>query len=89
MCSQSNSNRAELTSDLLGFGVRQLWDGEDEKQLGSNIVPGFNTAKLSGSHKLTFKGSLKTLLQGIIWLAIFPVSILRESEIRQNSVSNT
>lgn len=61
-----------------GFGVRQLWDGEDEGQLGSKIVPGFNTAKLNGSHTLTFKGSLNTLLHGIIWLAIFPVWLLSD-----------
>jgi cytochrome P450 len=60
-----------------GFGVRQLWAGEDEDKLGSNAVPGFNTSKLNGSHTLTFKGSLKILLHGIIWLAIFPVSLLR------------
>jgi hypothetical protein len=89
MCPQKRLNGAELTPDPLGFGVRQLWDGEDEQQLGSNIVPGFNTAKLSGSHKLTFKGSLKTLLRGIIWLAIFPVSILSKFEIEQKVVSRT
>lgn len=49
-----------------GFGVRQLWDGEDEAQLGANIVPGFNTSKLIREHKLTFKDSLNTLLHGII-----------------------
>jgi len=59
-----------------GFGVRQLWDGEDESQLGTKVLPGFNTAKLTGKHTLTFKDSLNTLLHGIIWLAIFPVSLL-------------
>lgn len=61
-----------------GFGVRQLWAGEDEKKLGSNAIPGFNTSKLTGNHTLTFKESLKTLLGSIIWLAIFPVSLLRK-----------
>lgn len=64
-----------------GFGVRQLWDGEDEGQLGTKVVPGFNTAKLNGTHQLTFKDSLNTLLHGIIWLAIFPVGYLSRSEI--------
>ena len=62
-----------------GFGVRQLWDGEDEGKLGSNEVPGFNTSELIGSHTLTFKESLRTLLRNIIWLAIFPVSLLGTS----------
>ncbi|KAF8850616.1 cytochrome P450 monooxygenase-like protein [Acephala macrosclerotiorum] len=62
-----------------GFGVRQLWDGEDEGQLGTNTVPGFNTSKLIRGHTLTFKDSLNTLLDGIIWLAIFPVSLLKKS----------
>ncbi|KAE9375772.1 cytochrome P450 monooxygenase-like protein [Stipitochalara longipes BDJ] len=62
-----------------GFGVRQLWAGEDETKLGSNAVSGFNTSKLIGSHTVTFKESLKTLLHGIIWLAIFPVSLLEKS----------
>lgn len=61
-----------------GFGVRQLWADEDEEKLGSNAVPGFNTSKLIGSHTLTFKESLKTLLHSIIWLAIFRVSLLRK-----------
>jgi len=59
-----------------GFGVRQLWDGEDESKLGTKVLPGFNTAKLPGKHTLTFKDALNTLLHGIIWLAIFPVSLL-------------
>jgi cytochrome P450 len=62
-----------------GFGVRQLWAGEDEEKLGSNAIPGFNTSQLTGTHTLTFKESLKTLLHSIIWLAIFPVSLLRKS----------
>lgn len=62
-----------------GFGVRQLWAGEDEKKLGSKAIPGFNTSKLTGNHTLTFKESLKILLGSIIWLAIFPVSLLRKS----------
>lgn len=62
-----------------GFGVRQLWAGEDEKKLGSSAIPGFNTSRLTGNHTLTFKESLKTLLGSIIWLAIFPVSLLQKS----------
>ncbi|CZR52843.1 related to cytochrome P450 3A7 [Phialocephala subalpina] len=62
-----------------GFGVRQLWDGEDEAQLGTNVVAGFNTSKLIREHTLTFKDSLNTLLHGIIWLAIFPVGLLKKS----------
>lgn len=62
-----------------GFGIRQLWDGEDEAELGTKVVPGFNTAKLNGSHQLTFKDSLNTLLHGIIWLAIFPAGLLSRS----------
>jgi cytochrome P450 len=62
-----------------GFGVRQLWAGEKEEKLGSNAIPGFNTSKLVESHAMTFKESLQTLLHSIIWLAIFPVSLLRRS----------
>jgi cytochrome P450 len=62
-----------------GFGVRQLWADEDEATLGSSAIPGFNTSELIGSHTLTFKEALKTLLRSIIWLAIFPVSLLRKS----------
>jgi cytochrome P450 len=64
-----------------GFGVRQLWAGESEDNLGPNAVPGFNTSKLNGTHTLTFKESLKTLLHSIIWLAIFPVSLLSKSNL--------
>lgn len=63
----------------VGFGIRQVWDGEDEGQLGTNIVPGFNTAKLKGNHKLAFKDAINTLLHGMIWMAIFPVWLLSMS----------
>ena len=29
-----------------GFGVRQVWDDDEEEQLGIRAIPGFNTAKL-------------------------------------------
>jgi cytochrome P450 len=71
-----------------GFGVKQLWAGEDEDKLGSNKVPGFNTSQLNGTHTLTFKESLKTLLRSIIWMAIFPVSVLSRFNPGSLSFSN-
>ena len=59
-----------------GFGVQQIWDPEQEEQLGINVVPGFNTAKLSGAHKMAFKDSLYVLLENVIWMAILPVWLL-------------
>lgn len=64
-----------------GFGVRQDWDGEDEKLLGEKAIPGFNTKKLKDNHRLTFKDSLNTLLHGMIWMALFPVWLLSKSRI--------
>lgn len=62
-----------------GFGVRQLWGNEGEKELGNKAIPGFNTAELKGNHTLTFKNSLNTLLHSMIWMALFPVWLLSES----------
>jgi hypothetical protein len=62
-----------------GFGIRQVWDGQDEGELGTNVVPGFNTSKLKGNHKLAFKDAINTLLLGMIWMAIFPVWLLSKS----------
>jgi hypothetical protein len=59
-----------------GFGVRQVWDCEQENELGINVVPGFNTAKLNGEHKLAFKNSLYILLGNVIWMAILPMWLL-------------
>ena len=59
-----------------GFGVSQVWDREHEEQLGSNVVPGFNTAKLNGAHTMAFKDSLYVLLENVIWMAILPVWLL-------------
>jgi cytochrome P450 len=59
-----------------GFGVKQIWDGESEDLLGEKVVPGFNTAKLSGNHKLAFKDAINTLVHGMIWVAIFPIWLL-------------
>jgi hypothetical protein len=65
-----------------GFGVRQVWDDEAEKQLGTKAIPGFNTKKLEYNHKMAFKDSLNTLLKGIIWMAIFPMWVLSELCVR-------
>lgn len=62
-----------------GFGVQQVWDNQDEKQLGMKAIPGFNTKQLKDNHKMAFKESLEKLLKGIILLAIFPEWFLRES----------
>lgn len=64
-----------------GFGVRQVWDGEGEEQLGSKVVPGFNSTKLRANHTLPFKDSIDTLLHGMIWFAIFPIWLLSKSRI--------
>lgn len=72
---------AQMTLHVIsgaGFGVRQVWDREDEEQLGSNVVPGFNTAKLNGAHTMAFKDSLYVLLENVIWMAILPVWLLSE-----------
>jgi cytochrome P450 len=59
-----------------GFGVRQIWEGEDEDQLGNKVVPGFNTLKLKVNHSLAFKDAINTLVHSVIWLALFPVWLL-------------
>jgi cytochrome P450 len=61
-----------------GFGVSQVWDGEGEDQLAMKAIPGFNTTKLSKNHTLAFKDALNTLLHGMIWVAIFPIWLLRK-----------
>jgi cytochrome P450 len=56
-----------------GFGIPQLWPHEDESILESRRVPGFNTKKLAGNHKMGFKESLrKTTGLEIVWLTILP-----------------
>lgn len=55
-----------------GFGVTQLWEGDSEDQLGENIIPGFNTRKLTKGHILTFKSALQQLISGIIWRMLAP-----------------
>jgi cytochrome P450 len=75
-------NTALLTLHVIsgaGFGVTQVWNDEDEEQLGKHAIPGFNTTKLKDNHSLTFKYSLNTLLHGMIWMALFPVWLLSKS----------
>ncbi|KAH8657208.1 cytochrome P450 monooxygenase-like protein [Tricladium varicosporioides] len=62
-----------------GFGIRQVWEGEGEEQLGSKIVPGFNTSKLFAHHTLPFKDAINHLVHSIIWFALMPVWLLRLS----------
>jgi cytochrome P450 len=64
-----------------GFGITQIWPGEDESILGDKRTPGFNTTELTGNHTMTFKESLKrSCAVDIIWLTLVPdwlLSILR------------
>ena len=55
-----------------GFGVPQLWPGENEDKLQGNILPGFNTFQLTGDHNLPFKDSLGLLLKHILWFVALP-----------------
>ena len=59
-----------------GFGVPQVWPGEDATKLQSKTVPGFNTTRLLNSHTMAFRDSLNTMLHSIIWLALVPVWLL-------------
>jgi cytochrome P450 len=64
-----------------GFGVPQLWPHEDESILGSRRVPGFNTTKLTGNHKMNFKESLrKTTGLEIVWLTVLPRWLISKSD---------
>ncbi|KAF4618135.1 hypothetical protein G7Y89_g14973 [Cudoniella acicularis] len=62
-----------------GFGIRQVWEGEDEDQLGTKVVPGFNTSKLKPNHTLQFKDAINQLVHSVIWFALIPVWLLRKS----------
>ena len=55
-----------------GFGVPQVWPGENEDKLQGTIVPGFNTVQLSGGHTLAFKESLRFMMKNILWLLALP-----------------
>lgn len=55
-----------------GFGVRQVFDSEDIETLGDAKVPGFNTKELPAGHRLAFKAALHTLIEGFVWLMLFP-----------------
>lgn len=62
-----------------GFGVPQLWPGQDEKHLGDRVVQGFNTKELTGKHKLSFIEALRTMVNSVLWMAIFPIFLLELS----------
>ena len=55
-----------------GFGVPQLWPGENEAKLEGKGLPGFSTFELTDSHTMTLKQSLTDLLRGLFWFALFP-----------------
>lgn len=62
-----------------GFGVRQLWEDQDECMLGKHVVSGFNTQKLLGKHQMSFLSALESMSHSVIWMALFPLSVLSES----------
>ncbi|KAF7864008.1 hypothetical protein EAF04_006973 [Stromatinia cepivora] len=64
------------------YGISQIWEGDDEDQLGDNVVHGFNTAKLEGNHRLMFKNALGTFVNGIIWAALAPMWVYKMSPLK-------
>jgi hypothetical protein len=74
---------ATLTLHVLsgtGFGIPQIWPGEEEKVLGDKKAPGLNTTELIGKHSMTFKESLRrSCTVNILWLALFPQWLLSMS----------
>lgn len=54
-----------------GFGVPQIWPGEDESKLDGKGLPGFSTAGLAKGHQLMFKDSLIQMIHGLLNFVIF------------------
>ena len=62
-----------------GFGVPQLWPGENEAKLEGKGLPGFSTFEITETHTMTLKQSLSNVLDGIMWFALFPPWLLSMS----------
>jgi cytochrome P450 len=54
-----------------GFGVPQLWSGQDDSQTKGSFTSGLTSSKPVGSHLLTFKEALVNLLHGLLYFAFF------------------
>ncbi|KAI9648080.1 hypothetical protein NHQ30_002709 [Ciborinia camelliae] len=64
---------------VAAYGMSQSWEGDDEEQLGDDLVHGFSTARLEGNHELMFKNALSVFLHGIIWAALAPMWVYEKS----------
>jgi cytochrome P450 len=53
-----------------GFGVPQLWPGQNKDLLEGNGVPGFSGDELREGHTLSMKDALTGLLRDIYWFAL-------------------
>ena len=72
---------AQLALNIIsgaGFGVKQLWNGDSEEELGESIMPGFNTTKLAEGHSFAFKQALDEMIHGVLWMMILPKWLLSE-----------
>ncbi|KAL8778008.1 MAG: hypothetical protein Q9213_007606 [Squamulea squamosa] len=62
-----------------GFGVKLLWPGEE--QVDEEIEEGyeeFSSHEPKGSHTMTFKDSMHTMLRDFVWMGVFSKSSLEK-----------
>lgn len=63
-----------------GFGVKLLWPGEE--QVEGEVEEGyerFSSHEPMGTHTMTFKESLHTMLRDFVWMGVFSKSTLSRS----------
>jgi hypothetical protein len=84
-CMAVNDTAPNMTAVALhvisgaGFGVRQIWPGDEVAKLGNKIVPGFNTTALLKGHTMSLKDALDFTLNNMLLLVIAPGWLLSKS----------
>jgi cytochrome P450 len=79
--SDTSGDTGTLTLHVIcaaGFGIPQLWENQNAEKLGKRAIPGFSDDRLTGTHTVSFKKSLTTILSHILWFMVIPPRILRK-----------
>ncbi|KAI4105196.1 MAG: hypothetical protein LQ339_003527 [Xanthoria mediterranea] len=70
-----------------GFGVKLLWPGEE--QVEGEVEEGyekFSSHEPMGTHTMTFKESLHTMLRDFVWMGVFSKSTLKKLPFKRTKV---
>ncbi|KAF7897006.1 hypothetical protein EAF00_005234 [Botryotinia globosa] len=75
----------------VGFGLPQLWEGEEEEDMGNGDLkiegvemPSLGLSKPIGEHSLGFKDCMNTVLSSLLLMLLWPQWMLKRSPVKRH-----